>query len=74
MVPLVLLALGFWNRSATVWSLWAGILLALRFLRIPPVYDERPLDSMRIVLAIAAFIVMILCFMPVPLWEPPASI
>jgi membrane-associated protease RseP (regulator of RpoE activity) len=73
MVPLVLLALGFWNRSA-VWSLWAGILLALRFLRIPPVYDERPLDTMRVVLALAAFIVMILCFMAVPLWEPPASI
>jgi len=74
MVPLVLLALGFWNRSATVWSLWAGILLALRFLRIPPVYDERPLDPLRVVLAMAAFLVMILCFMPVPLWEPPTSI
>lgn len=74
MVPLVLLALGFWNRSATVWFLWAGILLALRFLRIPPVYDERPLDSVRVALAVAALIVMILCFMPVPLWEPPTSI
>jgi 4-hydroxybenzoate polyprenyltransferase len=70
----VLLALGFWNRSATVWFLWAGILLALRFLRIPPVYDERPLDSVRVALAVAALIVMILCFMPVPLWEPPTSI
>jgi membrane-associated protease RseP (regulator of RpoE activity) len=73
-VPLVLIALGFWNRSATVWFLWAGILLALRFLRIPPVYDERPLDSARVVLAVVALIVMILCFMPVPLWEPPTSI
>lgn len=69
-VPLALIALGFWNKSATVWFLWAGILLVLRFLRIPPVYDERPLDRARVALAVAAAVVMILCFMPVPLWEP----
>jgi membrane-associated protease RseP (regulator of RpoE activity) len=69
-VPVVLVALGFVNRSANVWLLWAGILLALRFLRIPPVYDERPLDPVRVVLAAAALVVMISCFMPVPLWEP----
>jgi membrane-associated protease RseP (regulator of RpoE activity) len=73
-VPLVLLGLGFWNHSATVWFLWAGILLALRFLRIPPVYDERPLNSARVALAVLALIVMILCFMPVPLWEPGSSV
>ena len=69
-VPVVLIALGFVNRSAKVWLLWAGILLALRFLRTPPVYDERPLDPLRVVLAAASLVVMILCFMPVPLWEP----
>ncbi|HKF25425.1 MAG TPA: site-2 protease family protein, partial [Candidatus Acidoferrum sp.] len=68
-VPLVLIALGFWNRSANVWLLWAGILLALRFLRIPPVYDERPLDGARVGLAVLALIVMLLCFMPLPLSE-----
>ncbi len=73
-VPLVLIALGVWNHSATVWFLWAGILLALRFLRIPPVYDERPLNTVRVALAVVALVVMILCFMPVPLWEPPSSI
>jgi len=76
MVPLVLVALGFRNPSPTVWLVWAGILLALRFLRTPPVYDERPLDRARVALAVAALIVMILCFMPLPLWEPtrdPAS-
>jgi len=72
-VPLVLIALGLLNRSVTVWSLWAGILLALRFFRIPPVYDERPLDSTRVVLAAVALLVMILCFMPVPLLEPRGS-
>jgi len=69
MVPAALIALGFWNKTAQVWFLWAGILLALRLLRIPPVYDERPLDSVRVALAVAALAVMILCFMPVPL-EP----
>ena len=70
MVPLVLVALGFRNPSPTVWLVWAGILLALRFLRTPPVYDERPLDRARVALAVAALIVMILCFMPLPVWEP----
>jgi membrane-associated protease RseP (regulator of RpoE activity) len=69
-VPVVLIALGCVNRSAKVGLLWAGILLALRFLRVPPVYDERPLDPVRMALAAAALLVMILCFMPVPLWEP----
>jgi hypothetical protein len=66
----VLIALWFLNPTAKVWLLWAGILLALRFLRIPPVYDERPLDPVRVVLAAASLLVMILCFMPVPLGEP----
>jgi membrane-associated protease RseP (regulator of RpoE activity) len=70
MVPLVLVALGFRNPSPTVWLVWAGILLALRFLRIPPVYDERPLDRARVALAVGALIVMVLCFMPSPVWEP----
>jgi membrane-associated protease RseP (regulator of RpoE activity) len=69
-VPLVLIALWFLNPSAKVWLLWAGILLALRILRIPPVYDQRPLDPVRVVLAAASLLVMILCFMPVPLGEP----
>jgi hypothetical protein len=53
--------------------MWAGILLALRFLRIPAVYDQRPLDSTRTALAIVTLLVMILCFMPVPLWQSASS-
>jgi hypothetical protein len=53
--------------------MWAGLLLALRFLQIPPVYDQRPLDSPRVVLAVATLLVMILCFMPVPLWQSATS-
>jgi membrane-associated protease RseP (regulator of RpoE activity) len=67
LVPLVLIALAY--RQPNIWGLWAGILLALRFLRIPPIYDERPLDAARTVLAVATLLVMILCFMPVPLWQ-----
>jgi membrane-associated protease RseP (regulator of RpoE activity) len=70
-VPAVLVGLGYFHWR--VWWMWAGILLALRFLRIPPVYDQRPLDSARTVLAIVTLLVMILCFMPVPLWQSPTS-
>ena len=71
LVPAALAALGYFH--AGVWWMWAGILLALRFLRIPAVYDQRPLDSTRTVLAIVTLLVMILCFMPVPLWQSASS-
>ena len=71
LVPAALAALGYFH--AGVWLMWAGILLALRFLRIPAVYDQRPLDSTRTVLAIVTLLVMILCFMPVPLWQSASS-
>jgi membrane-associated protease RseP (regulator of RpoE activity) len=70
-VPAILIVLGYFYAS--VWMLWAAILIGLRFLRIPPVYDERPLDGVRIALAVTTLAVMILCFMPVPLWEPGGS-
>ena len=72
-VPLVLLALaiGYWDLN--IWALWAGLLLALRFLRIPPVWDQRPLDTTRTVLAVVALLVMILCFMPLPFWQSGSS-
>jgi membrane-associated protease RseP (regulator of RpoE activity) len=65
LVPLILIGLGYFHWR--VWWVWAGILLALRLLRIPPIYDQRPLDSVRTALAIVTMLVMILCFMPVPL-------
>jgi len=67
-VPVILIVLGYFY--ATVWLLWATILIALRFLRIPPIHDERRLDSRRLALAAVALLVMVLCFLPVPLWEP----
>jgi membrane-associated protease RseP (regulator of RpoE activity) len=71
LVPAILIALGYFQWQ--VWWLWAGVLLALRFLRTPPVYDQRPLDSRRMILAMVTFVVMILCFMPVPLWQTPSA-
>ena len=73
LVPLLLIALaiGYWELS--IWALWAGILLALKFLRIPPVYDQRPLDATRMALALITLLVMILCFMPLPFWQSAAQ-
>ena len=73
LVPAALAALGSFQSGIWFWWMWAGILLALRFLRIPAVYDQRPLDSTRTVLAIVTLLVMILCFMPVPLWQSASS-
>lgn len=72
-VPLVLIAFALIYHQINIWALWAGILLALKFLRIPPIYDERPLDAVRVVLAIVTLLVMVLCFMPVPLWQLATS-
>jgi membrane-associated protease RseP (regulator of RpoE activity) len=71
LVPAVLIALGYFQWR--VWWIWAGILLALRYLRIPAIYDQRPLNSVRAALAMVTLLVMILCFMPVPLWQSPTS-
>src|SRR5207302_4799275 len=71
LLPAALVGLGYFHWR--VWWMWAGILLALRFLRIPAVYDQRPLDSTRTVLAIVTLLIMILCFMPVPLWQSASS-
>jgi membrane-associated protease RseP (regulator of RpoE activity) len=68
-VPVVLVGLGWAFHNQVVWYAWGGMLILMKFLRIPPVYDERPLDGRRIALAVAALVVMILCFMPVPVWE-----
>jgi membrane-associated protease RseP (regulator of RpoE activity) len=64
-VTAVLIVLGV--RYSGVWLLWAGLLLALRFLRIPPVYDDRPLDRSRLAVAAAALGVMVLSFILSPL-------
>lgn len=48
------------------WALWAFILL--RFVRIdhPPVEDESPLDTNRVIIGWISIAIFILCFTPVP--------
>jgi membrane-associated protease RseP (regulator of RpoE activity) len=65
LVPLALLPLG---RIWFVWYVWAGLLLAQRFLRIPPIYDPAPLDPPRRFAAFLTLVVFILCFMPAPIF------
>jgi len=72
LLPIALIGLGVLHLGGT-WYVWGGLLLLLRFLRIPPVYDPAPLDSRRRVVALFALIVFLLCFMPSPIFIPPSS-
>jgi membrane-associated protease RseP (regulator of RpoE activity) len=65
LVPLALLPLG---RIWFVWYIWAGLLLAQRFLRTSPIYDPLPLDRPRLLAAFLTLVVFILCFMPAPIF------
>jgi membrane-associated protease RseP (regulator of RpoE activity) len=72
LLPLLLFALalsGFWQG----WYIWGALLLAMRFLRIAPIYDPTPLDPPRRWGALLALLVFILCFMPAPLCFSPTS-
>jgi membrane-associated protease RseP (regulator of RpoE activity) len=64
LLPLAL-ALGYFLWKG--WLIWAVLLLALRFFRMPAIYDPIPLDPNRRFLAFVALVVFILCFMPSPI-------
>lgn len=71
-IPLFLIALAvlkFWDG----WYIWGILLLGMRFLRIPPIYDPTPLDSNRRLGVLLAFLVFLLCFMPAPISIPGTS-
>jgi membrane-associated protease RseP (regulator of RpoE activity) len=71
-LPLLLVGLGFllhWNG----WYIWGALLLGIRFLRVPPIYDEVPLDSRRRLGALVALAVLLLTFMAAPVVQPPSS-
>jgi len=65
----VLGLLGFWEG----WYFWAAMILAMRFLRVPPIYDPTALDSSRRWGALLALLIFLLSFMPAPLYIPPTS-
>lgn len=65
LLPIALVALGYFQHWSG-WYIWAVLLLGLRFLRIPPIYDERPLDGPRRWGALVSLLVFALCFMPAP--------
>lgn len=67
-VPLVLLALGFFQLWDG-WYLWGGLLLLFqvrKLFRVPPIAAPEPLDPGRRFLAVIALAVFVLCFMPSP--------
>ncbi len=65
LLPIALIALGVFQWRG--WLMWAGILIALRFFRMAPIYDPRPLDPNRRFGAVVALLIFVLCFMPNPL-------
>lgn len=65
----VLGLLHFWEG----WYFWAAMILAMRFLRVAPIYDPAPLDSSRRWGALLALLIFLLSFMPAPLYISPTS-
>ena len=72
LIPVGLIVLG-WLHFWEGWYIWGALLLVMRFLRIPPVYDPAPLDAKRRFWAFLALIIFVLCFMPSPISIPPTS-
>jgi len=64
----VALVLTFFSAS---WMVWTGLLMVMLFMvgpRHPRVFDEEePLDRARLVLALCAVVIFILCFTPAPI-------
>ena len=71
-LPIGLITLG-WLHFWEGWYIWGALLLGMRFLRIPLVYDPARLDAKRRLGALLALIIFLLCFMPSPIFVPPSS-
>jgi membrane-associated protease RseP (regulator of RpoE activity) len=65
-LPILLIALGYLLHW-TGWYIWGGILLGIRFLRLPPIHDPTPLDAARRLCAVLTLAVFLLCFMAAPI-------
>jgi membrane-associated protease RseP (regulator of RpoE activity) len=55
------------------WIIWAGLLTIMIGVlgphHPPTLYDDEPVDGMRIALAVVALVILILCFTPVPIGD-----
>jgi hypothetical protein len=66
-LPLLLAFFGY--RYWPGWYVWAGLLIAIRFLRTLPIYNPEPLGARRYAAALLALLIFLLCFMPAPFLE-----
>jgi len=66
-LPPLLAYFGF--RYWPGWYVWAGLLVAIRFLRTLPIYHPEPLGPRREAAALFALLIFILSFMPAPFLE-----
>jgi membrane-associated protease RseP (regulator of RpoE activity) len=64
LLPVLLAWLGF--RYWPGWYVWAGLLVAIRFLSTLPIYNPEPLGLRRYAAAFLALLIFLLCFMPAP--------
>ncbi|MCI0486568.1 MAG: site-2 protease family protein [Blastocatellia bacterium] len=62
-----LAVLSFVWYDSPIWFLWTLVLLFLLRVGHPPVFEEEPLGKVRIILAVLAALVFLLCFMPFPI-------
>ncbi len=53
--------------GSPIWFLWTCVLLFLLKVGHPPLMEEEPLGTARIILAVVAALVFLLCFMPFPI-------
>jgi membrane-associated protease RseP (regulator of RpoE activity) len=66
----VAIGLAYTSSSWIVWTVLLVAMIAVLGPHHPPtLYDDEPLDKPRILLAIIAMIILILCFTPVPIGE-----
>ncbi len=71
-MPAVFLLLGF-LRFWEGWYFWGVLILVMRFLPVPPIYDPTTLDPGRRWGALLALLVFLLSFMPAPIYISPSS-
>lgn len=65
---IVLAAVTMALYSLPVWILWSLVLLFMLKVGHPPISDDEPLGKTRIILAVLAAIIFLLCFMYMPLF------